>query len=344
MRVAERSAVRTSRSGPARGTSVGCVNEDAALTGVTGAVARLSDVGEAERLTEHLAGAPGVRAVAMHTDPGDDRWALVRATGDAAVIIDACRSAADAAVAEIRSRRLRRHRVQWSTGDPTPGVSMVFDVARNAALSADDFHRHWRDIHGPKALAHHIGMWDYDQLSLVAGGEIDLDGIAVVSFPNRDDATQRFFDTDEGAEIIRADAAFFTDSATLGRRLTTEWIAKDDPDSLGVDGTQDWAEHRSLELSAPPDAVWSAITDSVDGAVLHHRPDERMLQVAVGAGLPDAVADYTCRYEVRPTGDGCRFDWSPRAAVITGAESVFDGIVDSSWARVAERLTARFGA
>ena len=370
--------MRTSRSVPARRTSVGRVNEDGALTGVTGAVAQLGDPAEAQRLGAHLAGDPRVRAVAVHTDRSDDHWALVRATGDPDIIVDACRSTTGAAVAEIRSRRLRRHRVQWSTGDPTPGVSMVFDVARHPDLSTADFHRHWRDVHGPKALKHHIGMWDYDQLSLIGGGAIDLDGIAVVSFPTLDDATHRFFDTDEGAEIIRADAAFFTDAATLGRRMTTEWIVKDDPDPASESGArQNWTDHRSLDIPAPVADVWDVLGDfgalldwwpaglvalrvddgppttrtleRADGStvieqLVHHRPAERMFQLTITHGLADTVADYRCRYELRDTAAGCRLDWSPQASVSVGAEQVFAAIVDGGWGQVSEGLTNRFGA
>lgn len=352
------------------------MNHDEALTGIAGAIARLSQVGPARALARRLADDDRVRAVAMHTDLENGDWALVRATGDAGVIVDASRAVPHAEVSEIRSRRLRRHRARWGAGVPTPGVSMVFDVARNADLSVEDFHRHWRDVHGPKALAHHLGMWDYDQLSVVDGGDIALDGIAVVAFPTPDDASRRFFDTHEGAEIIRADAAFFTDSATLGRRFTTEWIFKDDPDPAASDGLrQDWTDHRSLGFAASSDEVWAVLGDfgalldwwpqglaavevdsgppttrtleRTDGStvteqLLHHRPDERMFQLAITHGLPDAVGDYTCRYELRDTTDGCRLDWSPRASVTVGAEPLFGAIVDGGWAQVADGLSARF--
>ena len=352
------------------------MNDHAALTGVTGAIARLRDAGEARRLAGRLAEDDRVHAVALHLDPADEGWALVRATGEASVVVDACRAVAGAEVSEIRSRRLRRHRVRWEAGDATPGVSMVFDVRRNADLSIDEFHRHWRDVHGPKALAHHLGMWDYDQLSLIGGGDVALDGIAVVGFPTADDASTRFFDTDEGTEIIRADAAFFTDAGTLGRRLTTEWVVKDDREAASNDGQwQDWTDHRSLDFAASAAEVWEVVGDfgalldwwpggltsirveagppvirvleredgsTVTESLIHHRADERMFQLAITAGLPEAVADYTCRYEIRATADGCRLDWSPRASVAVGAERVFGGIVDGGWAHVAEGLTARF--
>lgn len=353
------------------------MDHEAALTGDTGAVARLTDVEAATRLATELAASADVRTVAVHTDPDDPAWALVRATGEVGAIAETMASAPGAAVSPTRSRRLRRHRVRWERGRPTPGVSMVFDVRRNAGLSSDDFHRHWRDIHGPKALAHHLGMWDYDQVSLV-GGDIDLDGIAVVGFASAEDATHRFFDGPEGAAIIRADAASFTDADTLGRRLTTELVVKDDETSPFHEGhRQDLADHRSLELGAPPDEVWRLLGDfgaildwwphglstiqldegppvvralgrpdgsSVTEVLVHHRPDERMFQLAITAGFPDSVADYTCRYEIRASAAGCRLDWSPRASVAAGSESTFHGIVDSGWEQITTGLTARFGA
>ena len=242
-------------------------------------------------------------------------------------------------------------------------------------MGVDDFHRYWRDSHGPVALRHHLGMWDYDQLS-VMGGDLALDGIAVVGFPSASDARDRFFDTAEGAEVVRADAASFTDGATLGRRLTIEHVLKDEVDPASPDtAAQDWADHRSLELRASPDEVWEVLGDfgalldwwpggletitvdtgppvrrtlgrpdgsTVTESLRQHRAEERMFQLAVDDGFPDAVGDYTCRYEIRPSDGGCRLDWSPRARVAVGAESVFAGIVDSGWSHIVDGLSARF--
>ncbi len=350
------------------------MDDSGAPTGTTGAIAVTADVAAVMAVGTGLATHPDVRAVAVHTD-GDD-WALLRATGDAAAIVDACRSIPGASTAEILSRRLRRHRVTWRADHASPGVSMVFDVRRRNGMAVEAFHRHWRDTHGPLALGHHLGMWDYDQLSVVPGSEIDLDGVAVVGFPSAEDARTRFFDTDEGAEIIRADAASFTDPDTLGRRLTTEWVLRDDADAASVDGAaQDWADHRSLHIDASPDDVWTVLGDfgglldwwpggldtiavtpgppvartlgRADGttvveSLVHHRPAERMFQLRVDAGFPASVVDYTCRYEVRPTGAGCRLDWMPRARVAVGRESDFAAIVDGGWQRISEGLQARF--
>ena len=162
-----------------------------ALTGVTGAAAVTGDAAAARLIGEQLVAEAGVASVAVHTDADDaddpdgnlgdgsaDRagWALLRATGDAELIIEACRALPNAVSSPTRSRRLRRHRVRWEPGGPTPGVSMVFDVYRRPGMSGADFHRHWRDSHGPVALAHHLGMWDYDQVSVADGGRIPLDG------------------------------------------------------------------------------------------------------------------------------------------------------------------------
>lgn len=134
--------------------------------------------------------------------------------------------AADVGTYLIYSRRLREHPVTWPPGDETPGVVATFAMVRHPDLSHVEADSHWRDVHGPLALKHHVGMWDYTQCSVVttlAGP--DYDGFALCGFGSEQDLRERFFDGPEGQQAIRDDVASFADTASSPRRvLTTEWV------------------------------------------------------------------------------------------------------------------------
>jgi uncharacterized protein (TIGR02118 family) len=79
-------------------------------------------------------------------------------------------------------------------------------------MSHDEFARHWTEQHAPLARTHHIGLADYTQhvvaRSYTPGGA-GIDGIAELRFRSRDDFEHRFYDSDDGREIIRADVQRF---------------------------------------------------------------------------------------------------------------------------------------
>lgn len=79
---------------------------------------------------------------------------------------------------------------------------------------------HWRDVHAPLALEHHIHMSHYVQLSVVhhlRGPAID--GFALCGFSNLPDLKDRFFTTPESVGVIRDDIENFADTKNSPRRL-----------------------------------------------------------------------------------------------------------------------------
>jgi uncharacterized protein (TIGR02118 family) len=96
-------------------------------------------------------------------------------------------------------------------GDDAP-LTMVSFVERAAHLSHDEFARHWTEQHAPLARRHHVGLADYTQHIVVrscTSGGANVDGIAELRFRNRDDFENRFYDSDDGRDIIREDVQRF---------------------------------------------------------------------------------------------------------------------------------------
>lgn len=122
-------------------------------------------------------------------------------------------------------RHVRAHPGLWTHAGPTPGVVATFGLALRPGLSHADGDRHWRDVHAPLALRHHVGMWDYVQCSVVHrfhGPE--LDGFALCGFPSDHDLRHRFYDDDDGKAAIRADVASFSDPDRSTRMVRCrEW-------------------------------------------------------------------------------------------------------------------------
>lgn len=343
------------------------------ISGDPGVWAETPDVYRARIVARRLAAMADVDSVVVHLADADAPN-VVRATGPVHVLLGELFDLPEVVLAETRSRYLRRHRIRWPAGAPTPGVSVLYRVPRHGDLDVGAFNEHWELEHGPLALARHLGMWDYEQIAVVDAQQGDApDGFAVVGFPCLADFKHRFFDGPEGEALIRADAATFTDGPRVTRQLTTEQVMKahplpDRPTPVG--------DHRQLELTADPSDVWELISDfggllewypdrltdleleGADGrtrtvtrqdgsqvteAVRVHTPDERMLQVEVTHGLPDGISDYTYRYEVRAVPNGCRLDWDPRATVTPDSLVLLAGIVDEAWRDIRAGLASRFG-
>jgi uncharacterized protein (TIGR02118 family) len=97
-------------------------------------------------------------------------------------------------------------------GEPAPSVKMVSFMRRADSLSHEQFVRHWTENHTPLARRHHIGLWNYTQnvvrRTLTPGGEM-IDGVAELHFRSRDDFENKFFDSDEGRDVILADVKRF---------------------------------------------------------------------------------------------------------------------------------------
>jgi len=103
-------------------------------------------------------------------------------------------------------------------------LKLICFVRRNAALSPEEFHRHWRDVHAqllrntPSVARHLLG---YEQnpraLADYARGEADWDGVAIAWY--RDQAAMdALFSEPEYLEKIAPDELYLSDAQR------TQWI------------------------------------------------------------------------------------------------------------------------
>jgi hypothetical protein len=364
-------------SGAAADRAVGDRGDDmrerAQANGEPGAVAICSSH-EAAMAAAEAAAPTAPTSLAVHLGL-EKAIGVVRATGDADALAEAMAPSADVGLHRTASRRLIRHRRTWGLGEPTPGITLLYFTRARPGLSSDDYHRQWERSHGPKALRHHLGMWDYTQVSATqALHGAGVDGFAVTLWARPEELADRFTDGPTGTAVIQEDARQFTDLADLERHLMDERVLVEAP--WVTPGSVVITDARELELDCPADVVWDLVgrfgaiddwwpagprgvtTTSELGVGMARtltlpdgtraverlfdlRPEERMLQLAIDEGLPPGVEGYTSRYEVRALGDDrCRLDWFPRATVDAAAVDVFGGLVDRGWAMVAEGVRA----
>jgi uncharacterized protein (TIGR02118 family) len=125
----------------------------------------------------------------------------------------------------VRSQRPKAYDRTWPDGTEAPGVKLVSFMRRAEGLNHEQFVRHWTEQHTPLALEHHVGLWNYFQhvvrRAYTPGGR-DIDGIAELHFATRDDFDNRFFDSDEGRQVIMDDVARFMGRPGPGSGLMVE--------------------------------------------------------------------------------------------------------------------------
>jgi len=104
----------------------------------------------------------------------------------------------------------------WPAGERSPGIKGIYAVIRSAKLTPAEFERHWRQMHGPLALTHHVGLSKYVQdvvLRPLTPGAPAFDGFSELHFPTSRDLRERFVDSPEGGRRIEQDVAKFVASA-----------------------------------------------------------------------------------------------------------------------------------
>jgi uncharacterized protein (TIGR02118 family) len=101
----------------------------------------------------------------------------------------------------------------WSSpGAVSPGVKMICFVRRRPDLTHEAYSRHWRERHGPLAVARQPGFWHYVQNHVVerlTRETPDFDGIGEIHCRSADDALNRSFDSEEGRRLIYEDTERF---------------------------------------------------------------------------------------------------------------------------------------
>jgi uncharacterized protein (TIGR02118 family) len=105
-----------------------------------------------------------------------------------------------------------------ASGARTPGVKFMSLMYRAEGMSPDDFRTHWSERHTPLAVQHHVGMSGYVQNAVVetlTPNSPPVDGFVEMYFPTIEDFQRRFFDSDEGRDLILADAYTFISSTTV---------------------------------------------------------------------------------------------------------------------------------
>ena len=115
---------------------------------------------------------------------------------------------------------VRPKKVRPAEANPADAVVQINAMVTNPSLTSEEADTHWRDVHAPLALKHHVGMTQYTQLSVVQ--VIDgptYQGFALCEFDSMDDLRDRFFDGPEGQRVILADVASFADRNRSPRRL-----------------------------------------------------------------------------------------------------------------------------
>jgi len=116
----------------------------------------------------------------------------------------------------------------WPDGVESPGVRRISFVRAAPALSRGEMARHWGEVHWPIARVHHPALWRYVQNVVVEPITADapaVDGIAELHFRSITDLRDRFYDSDEGHQIVADDVSAFLDRGAGWRVLAREtWL------------------------------------------------------------------------------------------------------------------------
>jgi len=100
----------------------------------------------------------------------------------------------------------------WPSGTQSPGVKLIPFVKRRPDLTAEAYSRHWRERHGPLAVARQPGFWHYVQNHMVdylTDTTSRWDGIGELHYRTLDDIFTRTFDSEEGQRLIMEDVERF---------------------------------------------------------------------------------------------------------------------------------------
>lgn len=115
-----------------------------------------------------------------------------------------------------------------SAGSDPPGLCRLVFLRRAPSLTREQMARHWTERHTPIVRRHHPGFWGYVQNVVVAPvtpGSPEVDGVAEMRFRSATDLRERFYDSDEGRQVVADDVARFLDRGAGWRILTRDtWL------------------------------------------------------------------------------------------------------------------------
>jgi len=115
----------------------------------------------------------------------------------------------------------------WPSGTQSPGFKMIAFLHRRADLTHEAFSEHWRERHGPLAVARQPGFWHYVQNHLVerlTDRSPDWDGFGEIHYRTVEDALTRSYDSDEAQQLIWEDVARFLAYDRSPTLTTHEWV------------------------------------------------------------------------------------------------------------------------
>jgi uncharacterized protein (TIGR02118 family) len=115
----------------------------------------------------------------------------------------------------------------WPSGTRSPGFKMIAFLHRRADLTQEAFSEHWRERHGPLAVARQPGFWQYVQNHLVerlTDASPHWDGFGEIHYRTVEDALTRSYDSDEAQQLIWDDVARFLAYDRSPTLTTHEWV------------------------------------------------------------------------------------------------------------------------
>jgi uncharacterized protein (TIGR02118 family) len=115
----------------------------------------------------------------------------------------------------------------WPSGTQSPGFKMIAFLQRRADLTQLAFSQHWRERHGPLAVARQPGFWHYVQNHLVArltDASPNWDGFGEIHYRTVEDALTRSYDSEEARQLIWDDVARFLAYDRSPTLTTHEWV------------------------------------------------------------------------------------------------------------------------
>jgi uncharacterized protein (TIGR02118 family) len=115
----------------------------------------------------------------------------------------------------------------WPSGTQSPGFKMIPFLHRRADLTQEAFSQHWRERHGPLAVARQPGFWHYVQNHLVerlSDASPDWDGFGEIHYRTLEDALTRSYDSEEAQQLIWDDVARFLAYDRSPTLTTHEWV------------------------------------------------------------------------------------------------------------------------
>lgn len=119
------------------------------------------------------------------------------------------------------------YELTWSPGTQSPGVKAIAFVKRRPDLTPEAFSQHWRERHGPLAVARQPGFWHYVQNHMVdylTDTTPRWDGIGELHYRSLNDIFTGTFDSEEGQRLIMEDTERFLATDQYTNLPTNEFV------------------------------------------------------------------------------------------------------------------------